>query len=492
MMSTMRGENLLTPAKVAALAIVTAVMTLAISVPAAFAATIPELSSDAEAYPRPGVPVPVRVTLDQIAARDEALAIIQQYRLEAYEEGFVYLPDGMTKEQYVYGIVWDEDLERVAVQRAIESSVANEMNHTRPTGQRSSTAQSNGVGGSSENLAGMGTGRKHNANLGLQEFLRSYYGVERGLDIWHSEITSYRRNVQDGTNYSCGHYITLIDPKYTRYGVACVGVEWSTWIEWALEAGTGTAGENDGSVGYKGEYDAVVYANDNQCFDVSLYAYCVDGVVSPGGKSQIRLRGASGFTENASWDIEPTYARYESSDPQVVSVADNGQVTGISPGVATVTVTMGNESVNVVIPVTNDVVPIFRLYNPYSGEHFYTYDPAENESLASVGWRPEGLGWTAPRSSNTPVFRLYNPYAGEHHYTTDASERDALVRVGWNYEGVGWYSDDAKGTPLLREYNPNQFACNHNYTTDVDEHKWLVSIGWKDEGEAWYAVAADK
>ena len=129
-----------------------------------------------------------------------------------------------------------------------------------------------------------------------------------------------------------------------------------------------------------------------------------------------------------------------------------------------------------------------RLYNPNSGEHFYTANEQEYQSVKAAGWTDEGWGWTAPAKSNTPVYRLYNANGGEHHYTPDKAERDALVNAGWKDEGIGWYSDDKKTVPLYREYNPNAFANNHNYTTNLDEHKYLVSIGWQDEGKAWYGV----
>lgn len=129
---------------------------------------------------------------------------------------------------------------------------------------------------------------------------------------------------------------------------------------------------------------------------------------------------------------------------------------------------------------------MYRLYNPNSGEHFYTADVNERNNLVDVGWTYEGVGWTAPSTSNTPVYRLYNANAGDHHYTIDASERDNLVKVGWKYEGIGWYSDDAKGVPLYRQYNPNAKAGSHNYTTSIDENNYLKSIGWKAEGVGWY------
>lgn len=136
-------------------------------------------------------------------------------------------------------------------------------------------------------------------------------------------------------------------------------------------------------------------------------------------------------------------------------------------------------------------VSMYRLYNPNSGEHFYTSSVEERNNLASLGWNYEGIGWKAPVTSNYPVYRLYNANGGEHHYTLSISERDMLVRAGWSDEGIGWYSADSNGVnsvPIYRQYNPNKFACNHNYTQSKEENDWLVSLGWKGEGISWYSI----
>jgi len=133
-------------------------------------------------------------------------------------------------------------------------------------------------------------------------------------------------------------------------------------------------------------------------------------------------------------------------------------------------------------------VAMYRLYNPNSGEHFYTGSVSERDYLSSLGWRYEGVGWTAPASSNSPVYRLYNRSSGDHHYTTSVSERDWLVTLGWKYEGIGWYSDDNKTVPLYREFNPNVSIGTHNYTTSQYENDWLVSLGWHGEGIGWYGI----
>lgn len=133
---------------------------------------------------------------------------------------------------------------------------------------------------------------------------------------------------------------------------------------------------------------------------------------------------------------------------------------------------------------------MWRLYNPYTGEHFYTADDNERTSLITYGWVDEGIGWMAPKKSRTPVYRLYNSHVegGDHHYTTDSAEHDALVEAGWTAEGIGWYSDDEKGVELLRQYNPHAVTGTHNYTADKNENDALVRLGWRAEGVAWYGV----
>ena len=135
-----------------------------------------------------------------------------------------------------------------------------------------------------------------------------------------------------------------------------------------------------------------------------------------------------------------------------------------------------------------EIKPMYRLYNPNSGEHFYTASTAERNNVIAAGWNDEGIGWYAPTFSDTPVYRVYNPNSGDHHYTMSAGEKDHLVSIGWKDEGIGWYSDDQKSIPLYRQYNPNALTGNHNYTTSKAENDMLVRVGWNAEGIGWYGV----
>ena len=144
----------------------------------------------------------------------------------------------------------------------------------------------------------------------------------------------------------------------------------------------------------------------------------------------------------------------------------------------------------VIADATSDV-NVYRVYNPNTGEHFYTTSAEEADTLDKIGWDLEAIGWVAP-STGDDVYRLYNPNSGEHHYTTSAKERDALKVAGWNYEGVAFQSASKDYTPIYREYNKNALAFNHNYTANKGENDELVNkFGWKYEGIAFYALSSE-
>ena len=107
---------------------------------------------------------------------------------------------------------------------------------------------------------------------------------------------------------------------------------------------------------------------------------------------------------------------------------------------------------------------------------------------------PDGAQLTTQANSDETqdMYRLYNPNSGEHFYTASATEKDGLVAAGWNYEGVGWYSDDRKRRAVLRAYNPNAVTGTHHYTDTASERDGLVRAGWRNEGTGWYAAGAGR
>ena len=208
---------------------------------------------------------------------------------------------------------------------------------------------------------------------------------------------------------------------------------------------------------------------------------------------------------------------WKSSDESVAKVDSTGKVTTVAPGTAVITATAGDgsgKSASCEITVTDEIATneMYRLYNPRSGEHFYTASSYERDVLVKRGpWKYEGIAWNAPVESAYPVYRMYSPKSKAHHYTMDENERDTLCGMGkyagrgkgWNYEGIGWYSaidadsynalsdaEKAQYTPLHRLYNPRHpMVSAHHYTADTNEVRVLTTQrGWVYEGTAWYGA----
>ena len=135
-----------------------------------------------------------------------------------------------------------------------------------------------------------------------------------------------------------------------------------------------------------------------------------------------------------------------------------------------------------------ETTPMYRLYNPNSGEHFYTGSVEERDNLVEAGWQYEGIAWNAPVHEGAPVYRVYNPNSGDHHYTMSKDEVDMLVDLGWIYEGVAWNSASEDHIPQFRLYNPNADCGSHHYTSSMEEREYLVSLGWIYEGIGWFGM----
>lgn len=130
---------------------------------------------------------------------------------------------------------------------------------------------------------------------------------------------------------------------------------------------------------------------------------------------------------------------------------------------------------------------MFRLYDPNSGEHFYTGSAEERDNLVKAGWKYEGVGFTFPLSTGKPVHRLYDPVHGEHLYTMDEAEKSRLIGAGWNYEGVAFNSAFDYEAPQYRLHNPNARRGAYHFTGSKEERDHLISLGWEYQGIGWYS-----
>ncbi|MEE8826548.1 MAG: GH25 family lysozyme [Eubacteriales bacterium] len=194
------------------------------------------------------------------------------------------------------------------------------------------------------------------------------------------------------------------------------------------------------------------------------------------GQDDLLWLKASGANGTYTRDIDlDDFSGYGTYNVHCYAQQTNGKVT-----------LLGTTTFTVAKPETQ-TVSMYRLYNPNSGEHFYTANLSERDSLVKAGWKYEGIGWKAP-TSGSPIYRLYNPNSGDHHYTGSTDERDDLVKRGWRYEDVSFYSA-LSGEPQYRLYNPNcKGAGAHHYTGSAEERDGLVTKGWRYEGIAWYGA----
>ena len=133
------------------------------------------------------------------------------------------------------------------------------------------------------------------------------------------------------------------------------------------------------------------------------------------------------------------------------------------------------------------VMHMFRMYDPNSGEHFYTGSTVERENLVAVGWNYEGVGFTFSRTTGLPVYRLYDPITGEHLYTMSEEEKAMLMAQGWNFEGIAFNSAYDTEVPQYRLHNPNASRGAYHFTASIEERDHLISLGWEYQGIGFYS-----
>lgn len=422
-------------------------------------------------------PAPQALAAENTAAAMETVTVTGT---ENYDEARKVL-DIVNKERTALGLdplELDDDLMETAMQRAAELSVL--YSHTRPNGSDCFTAFPTGT----TSFSGWG----ENIAIG-------YSSAAEVMEGWfYNERELYEAGERDLTKV--GHYLNLINPDFKSIGIGCFEQGTFYW-EQALSGEEATVNTTTGTK----EASHRVIINYDICGKDQ--SFNKDGglkgkTLNVGDTFEMQYDVTNDRWQYSYATLDPSSATWTSTDPSVCTVDDKGVVTAKGAGKATITATLlSGKILTHEWTVTDDAEAVmYRLYNPNSGEHFYTASTVERDATIAAGWDDEGIGWTAPKHSGTPVYRLYNPnYPGEHHYTMSAGERDILMGLGWvfeskdyNEDGAAWYSDDQKRVPLYREYNSNEFANNHNYTTDKGEHDSLLSLGWKDEGLAWYGV----
>ena len=385
-----------------------------------------------------------------------------------------YWNDDNTEKIYVKNLPklkWDYGLEKAAMQRAAE--VALWFDHSRPDGSWTNrlaweTGYPNTLSG--ENIALTMDSDAYYAQSLLEEGSRPAGEQEHRLTMlgdWHGSFAAASVEAPEGT-----YWVQLFSYQYD---------------------------DEPKTAAFDGIRTSVIRAKSTIVNDWQASAEDFTVVEKATGKMSDHTNLKLFYMTSRSWKMDiqtKTPLTWTSDHPEIVSVnGDTYRAVGGGTAVLTAKLPGTKKTLKCSVMVLDEEEPsasytaMYRLYNPNSGEHFYTGNVKERNALVTYGWKYEGIGWKAPKTSSSPVYRLYNKAGGEHHYTLNKKERDALVKLGWKSEDIGWYSDDSKTVPVYREYNPNAFANNHNYTPNIKEHNALISkYGWKDEGIAWYGL----
>lgn len=418
------------------------------------------------------------------------LNYINQVRYDAYKEGLA------TK--YV-ALQWSNALERTAQIRAAEISIYGD--HMRPSGEKW------------HGLGNEGLQQPYGENLSWGA--NYYYNVK----MWVDEKADYIKYKQGKAAGQWGHYSNLINMGFTQIGIAHFVTDRSTVNPY----GTAMAAELAYNVSSAGSAD--VKPAGTTVYQGVFVRNGSLGAIGANGAATFNPRAVSGdpvfycsSTVNEAKALAKAMAGVEWNRIAADYNAKQNVVNTAQAAVnaANAKVNAAQQKVNALQPATVQSAPktttqstvaaqpraaatqastggtqqMFRMYNRISHEHFYTADTNERDVLRKGDWTYEGVGWVAPKRSNTPVYRLYNPVLGDHHYTTDKNEVGVLTKsCGWKSEGIGWYSSDQKEVKVYRQFNPSLTVGSHNYTTDLNEYNVNNQRnGWKGEGIAWYAV----
>jgi uncharacterized delta-60 repeat protein len=146
----------------------------------------------------------------------------------------------------------------------------------------------------------------------------------------------------------------------------------------------------------------------------------------------------------------------------------------------------------------SQIVRLYRAYNISADYHFFTTNTAEWQAAVTRGLRDESTGipgigvYGGPAAGSSPIYRLYNPNTGKHYYTLNLLERDNLQTIGWRYESIEGFMFDtqvANTTPIYRLYNTA--TGTHLYTHDLNVKNAILAAfpTWQEHTRFGYAYA---
>ncbi|MCB2187219.1 MAG: hypothetical protein KQJ78_12430 [Deltaproteobacteria bacterium] len=138
---------------------------------------------------------------------------------------------------------------------------------------------------------------------------------------------------------------------------------------------------------------------------------------------------------------------------------------------------------------------MYRAYNPNLYYHFFTTRRTEFDNAVAHGYNDESTPppfyvMDGPGGGASAVYRLYNAYTGLHYYTKALAERLSLESLGWAYERVEGYifgAPVAETSEVYKLYHTT--AGRHLYTIKAGERNWILANlpGWEQHSSLGFA-----
>lgn len=137
-----------------------------------------------------------------------------------------------------------------------------------------------------------------------------------------------------------------------------------------------------------------------------------------------------------------------------------------------------------------ETVPLHRLLNSRTGNHFYTSSADEaNNAVSAFRYTYQGIAGSVATNPTEcllkPVYRLFKAGKREDHFytTNDFEATTAAANFGYVREGIAYYCASALnecGATLA--FNRYYQGNDHLYTTDLTEGHQIAANGGRFEG----------
>lgn len=270
---------------------------------------------------------------------NDALNRLNEIRLEACKEGVINPATGNKLTVYDYQpLTWDSDLEWIAQTRAAEAAL--KLSHSRPLDVGNDLLTAFSV--------------KHNGKQSYAENLAwNFSGMKQGIEQWYGEKKDY---VVDETSENTGHYKSIISTKYksVALGVFCYDdgrFPYAIAQEFSPEQGNGV------KLNVSGTYDQLIEIPSSTIQNNGLKLNISDSILDT-ARTKASLQAA--FTMNdimGSNSYTADVAKisdWNSSNPSVLTIDQDGNLTPQGLGSTTISATAGGKTISKNIKVICD------------------------------------------------------------------------------------------------------------------------------------------